>query len=712
MRSVVWIICAVIPAFAATMAPARGEVSAASIFGNSMVLQREKPVPVWGKATPGEEVTVAFGEQIATTKAGEDGRWKVVLQPLAADATPHDLTISGSANTLEFHDVLVGEVWLCSGQSNMVWAVRNCNNAKEEIAAANFPAIRMFTVGYAPGDDQGYTIDPKLATKSYALRPQDKCLGDWAICNPKNAGAYSGLAYFCGRRLHQELKVPMGLVVSAFGATAIESWMSVEQLKGIPSYHNRAVAFDLLAKDYLADPANLPKALEDEKARFARQQAEWFTQLDAQDVGLTNKWMAPELVATDWKAIALPVSLEDNPIGVPVASIWFRKEVSIPSEWVGKDLELRLGVVDAVDETFVNGSRVGKTWFDADRYWKVSRIYTIPAADVATTTLSVVMRLLKLSYFMAPLGPAEEMRVNVKGDASGASVSLAGEWRMKKAQDLDPGLEPRVAECNKARPGGHYGQPGVMHNGMINPIRPYAIRGLLWSHGGANAPFYVDYRTLLPGLITAWRQEWGKGDFPVCVVQQSDYHQQQTRPVEREAWVNLRQSQGTALRLPHTFMPTSVGCGESNDVHYRNKQEVGRRMALAVLGEVYGRRDDVWLSPSYKSMEVEGNTIRLTFDSARGLHAEGDPPVGFSIAGADRTFYFAQARIDGEQVVAWSEKVPAPVAVRYAWASNPVCNLANEQDLPLLPFATDEWDVSQLVIGKDTITIPSGWKPK
>ena len=248
MRTFSLVVSLAILSVAAIAAPAWGEVSAASIFGNSMVLQREKPVPVWGKAAPGEEVTVGFGGQFAKTRTGDDGRWKVVLQPLAADATPHDLTISGSANTLEFHDVLVGEVWLCSGQSNMVWAVRNCNDAKEEIAAANFPAIRMFTVGYAPGDDQGYTIDPKLTTKSYALRPQDKCLGNWAICNPKNAGAFSGLAYYCGRRLHQELGVPVGLVVSAVGATAIEAWMSVEQLKGIPTYHNRAVAFDLLAK--------------------------------------------------------------------------------------------------------------------------------------------------------------------------------------------------------------------------------------------------------------------------------------------------------------------------------------------------------------------------------------------------------------------------------------------------------------------------------
>lgn len=694
------------------VAPTRGEVSAASIFGDSMVLQRDKPVPVWGWAAAGEEVTVEFAGQKVATKTGEDGRWKVALQPMTADATPHDLTITGASNKQVFHDVLVGEVWLCSGQSNMVWAVRNCNNAKEEIAAANFPGIRMFTVEYASRDDHGYKIDPRLTVKSYALRPQDKCKGRWALCNPKNVGAFSGMAYYFGRKLHQELKVPVGLVVSSYGATAIEAWMSVEQLKGIPAYHNRAVAFDLLANDYLADPEGLPKAIENEQARFKQQQAAWFTELDAQDVGLKSKWMDPGLADADWSKIKLPVTLDDNPIGVPVASVWFRKEVTIPSQWVGKDLELSLGVIDASDEAFVNGTHVGKTWFDTKEYWKVSRTYPIPAAAVTTTKLSVVMRLLKVAYFMAPFGPDKQMKVSVKGDASGESVSLAGGWRMKKAQNLDAGREPRVAECHKARPGGHYGQPGVMHNAMIHPIRPYAIRGVIWSHGGANVPFYIDYRSLMPGLIIAWRQEWGQGDFPFCIVQQSEYHEQQTQPVERESWVNIRESQAMSLRVPNTFMPTSLGCGESDNVHYRNKQEVGRRIALAVLGEVHGQRDNPWLSPAYKSMKIEGNKIHLTFDFARGLHAQGDPPVGFVIAGADRTFYFAKAKIEGQDVVVWSEKVPHPVAVRYAWADNPVCNLANDQNLPMLPFTTDGWDLSQLVIGKDTITIPSGWKPK
>jgi sialate O-acetylesterase len=711
MRAGFWFGCVVILVVSSMSASVRAEVSAACIFTDSMVLQRDKPVPIWGKGAPGEAVTVEFLDQKVTTKTGEDGRWKVALKPLATDDKGHELTVSGPDKKIVFKDVLVGEVWLCAGQSNMVWQVRNCANAKEEIAAANYPKMRVFQVGYAKADDHGYSIDPSLLVKSYALRPQDKCNGYWVPSNPTNAGAFSGMAYYFGRDLHKELNVPVGLIVSAVGATAIEAWMSVDQLKDIPAYHNRAVAFELLANDYLANPDGHPNALEAEKARFAEQQANWFLQLDEEDPGLRNKWMDSDFDDANWGTFDLPVSADNNPIGAPVASVWFRKQVTIPSQWVGKDLEISLGVIDSADETFVNGTHVGKTWFDTKEYWKVSRKYSISAADVSTTKLLVAMRLLKVAYAMAPFGPADQMYVTLKGDAAAEHVSLTGAWRSKKAKALDPGIEPRIAEMNKARPGGHYGQPGVMHNGMINPIAPYAIRGVVWSHGGANAPMYTDYRSLLPGLISGWRQEWGQGDFPFCVVQQSDCYEQQTAPVERAAWVNLRQAQMSALTLPNTFVVPTIGCGDSDNVHYKNKQEAGRRIMLAAMGEVYGKKDRTWMSPMYKSMKVEGNKIRLTFNFGRGMHSRGDPPVGFVVAGADRTFYFGQAKIEGDEVVVWSDKVPNPVAVRYAWAINPVCNVYNDQDLPILPFTTDSWDVSQIGIGKDTITIPSGWKP-
>jgi sialate O-acetylesterase len=692
-------------ACACLVAPVRAEVRAACVFGSHMVLQRERPVPVWGTAAPGEAVTVTFAGQQAAATADAQGAWTATLAPMPASAEPREMTITGAGNAVTFSDVLVGEVWLCSGQSNMVWEVRSTLNAEAETAAANYPAIRAFTAGYADGTDGSYVIKP--AEKKYALTPQSRCLGAWQTITPASVRNVSAVAYFFGRELHQRLQVPVGLVVAAAGATAIEAWIGLDGLKRIPRYRPRAEVFEEASKAYLADPAQFPQAQAALAARFAERQTAWFTRLDADDPGLKGQWMAPGLDTAGWGRVTLPVSVADNPIGSPIASIWFRKHVTIPAAWVGKALELHLGVLDCVDESYVNGTRVGRTWFDTAEYWTKSRVYTVPAEAVTSTTVTVSLRLLKLAYHLAPLGPAAEMRLAPAESAE--AVSLAGEWAMRKAQDLDYGLQPQAPPLNAMPPGGHYGQPGVMYNGLLHPLIPYAIRGALWYQGEANAPFYIDYRSLLPGLIAAWRQAWGQGDFPFGIVQLASYYGQQTTPVERSGYQNVREAQAMALSVPGTFMSTAMDIGEGNNIHPRNKQEVGRRLALEALGRVYGKKDLLYSGPTYAGMTVEGNTVRLRFTFAQGLQARGEPPVGFVIAGADRAYYWALARIEGETVVVWSDKVPQPVAVRYAWASNPVCNVYNAAGLPIFPFHTDDWDLSQLVITKDPITLPAGW---
>ncbi len=692
--------------------PTQAEVIAASVFGNNMVLQREQPVPVWGTATAGEPITVTFGGQKVSTKANAVGRWTVTLKPMKADATPREMTIAGTGNTNVFKDTLVGEVWLCSGQSNMGLELRQCLNASNEIAVAGNPLIRAFTAHYAPANDHGYAIIPTLPAQRFALTPQDKCRGEWQVCSPKTVKDWSGVGYYFARELQQRLQIPVGIIVSSMGATAIEAWTSVEGLKAIPAYRERAEAFDEVARAYLADTNRLAQALEHRKATCAERSRVWFAELDAEDVGLKMMWMAPELDVASWDKVSLPVSAEDNPLGVPVASVWFRKDIEIPQNWVGKDLELHLGVVDSVDEAYVNGVRAGRTWFDATNYWLISRIYTVPAQAVTTNRLLVALRLLKLAYPMGLFGPAEEMKLVLKGTPEAQSVSLAGEWSLRKANELDPGRQPQVAPLLGKEPGHYYGHPGVMYNGLIHPIIPYAIRGAIWYQGEANAPFYVDYQSLLPGMIKSWRKEWGQGDFAFGIVQLADYWGQQTKPVERGGYTPLREAQTAALSLTHTFMATAVGVGEGNDIHPKNKREVGRRLALGAMGVAYGQKDSLYSGPVYKSMSVEGSTIRLRFDFAKGLHARGEPPVGFAISGADRKYYFAQARIEGETVVVWSDKVAKPVAVRYAWATNPVCNLYNGDELPIFQFHTDDWDVSQLLMVPDTITLPTGWVKK
>ncbi len=692
---------------------AQADVEPASIFTTGMVLQREQPVPVWGKAAPAEPVTVEFGGQKVVTKADAAGKWKVSLKAMPANATPQEMTITGAGAPLALKDVLVGEVWLCSGQSNMGLEVRKALNAVEDIAKANYPAIRGFMVGATASTDQGYPINPTIAQQRYALTPQEKCEGAWKVCTPANVINWSGVGFFFARNIHERLHVPVGIIMASYGATAIESWIGIEGLKSIPAYRERAVSFEDLAKAFIANPDSYPGSLEAEKARLAEKSIIWFAQLDAEEPGLKNKWMAPDLDTSKWATVNLPVSPADNPLGEVVASVWFRKDVTIPQDWIGKELELHLGLVDGTDETYVNGVRVGRTWFDAPKYWSVSRVYAVPATAVTSTKVSFSVRVLKLAYPMAFFGPAADMTLALKGAPDTTPpVTLAGEWRMAKSQALEPGREPKPAPLLGHIPGNYYGHPGVQYNGEIHPLIPYGIRGAIWYQGEANAPFYADYRSLMPGLIKSWRDEWGQGDFAFGIVALADYQAQQTKPVERMGYHLIREAQAMALSVPNTFLATAVGVGEGADIHPKRKQEVGRRLALSALGTVYGQKEKPYTGPTYQSMTVEGSKIRLHFAFANGLHAQSEPPVGFAIAGEDRAFYFAQAKIEGDTVIAWSDKVPKPVAVRYAWATNPVCNVHNSEELPLFQFHTDSWDQSQLVIPEDTITLPSGWIPK
>lgn len=660
---------------------ARAEVRVAPIFTDNMVLQRDQPVPVWGWAAPKEPVTVEFAGQKVGAQADAAGKWRVMLKPMPANATPQEMKVG----ELVFKDVLVGEVWLCSGQSNMGLEVRKALNAQEDIAKANYPGIRAFIVGTITSTNGPYPIIPTVAVQRYPLTPQERCEGAWKACTPANVINWSAVGYFFARDVHEKLKVPVGIIVASCGATAIESWISVEGLKAIPAYRERALSFEAIANAFVADTNSYPASLEVEKARIAEKNKTWFAQLDAEEPGLKS--------LTNWTTINLPVSQANNPLGDNPKTVWFCKDVTLPAESVGQTLDLQLGIVDGADEVFVNGTRVGRTWFDAPRYWIMSRTYPV---TVTSTNVSIAMRVLKTTAPMGLFGPATNMWLG--------SVTLTGEWRMAKSCDLDPGRQPMPAALLSKIPGNYYGHPGVQYNGQIHPIAPYAIRGAIWYQGEANAPFFVDYRSLMPGLIRSWRKEWGY-DFLFGIVALADYQPQQTKPVERlgGCYQLIREAQAMALSETNTFLATAVGVGEGADIHPKRKQEVGRRLALAYFGTT---------GPTYQSMSIEGDKIRLRFTSARGLHAKSDPPVGFAIAGANREYYFARAKIEGETVVVWSEKVPQPVAARYAWASNPVCNVYNSDDLPMFQFRTDNWDQSQLVIADDTITIPAGWVPK
>jgi sialate O-acetylesterase len=635
-----------------------------------MVLQQGMPVPVWGTAAPGETVTVSFAGQTVRTTADAQGAWRVALKKLSVDSTPHELTIAGT-NTLTYKNVLVGEVWLCSGQSNMEMAVKSVRDAQEEIAAANYPMIRMFTV-------------PSKA----AATPQARCGGAWAVCSPATVPAFSAAGYFFARKLATDLKVPVGMIHSSVGGTPAEAWTSAATLRTLPYFVKPVADLEQRVREADLPPAEFARRRDEALQRHWGDIQSWWAQLNTMDPGIKGQFAAPATNTASWPTLTCPSHYgTPNVLGNFSGVIWLRKEVEIPQAWVGQALTLRLGAVDEVDDTFVNGVKIGHTGFDAPNFWKVKRVYAIPAAQVTSTRVVIAVQALNAFGEAGLYGPAEEMQLTREGDTQ--AVSLAGDWRYNQSLGVDIQTMPRAPLT--ALPGKSAADVSSLYNGMIAPLIPYAIRGALWYQGEANAGMPNLYRDLFPAMIRDWRQAWGQGDFFFDFVQLANFQARQTQPSEWASWADVREAQGQALRLPHTAMAVIIDIGDAQNIHPRNKQDVGLRLALPALAKVYHQPVAVYAGPMYRSMRVKNQTVRLRFANADGLLAKGGPPVGFVVAGTDKIFHVAQAKIERDTVVVWSDKVAHPVAVRYAWASNPVCNLFNAAGLPASPFRTDAW---------------------
>ncbi len=484
-----------------------GDVTLPAVIGDHMVVQRDMHVPIWGKAEPGEDVTVTVGAAAATAKAGADGTWIVRLAPMPAGG-PIEIGVKGK-NEIVLRDVLVGDVWVCSGQSNMQWTVGGSANAAEEIAKAVHPGIRLFSV-------------PRVV----AVEPLDDVKASWALLSPETVRDFSAVGYFFGRDLYAAMGVPVGLIHSSWGGTPAESWTTRATLEAYPEYRPLLEYWNKRVAEY------------------------------------------PEAVQRHEKAVA--------------------------------------------------------AWEEAAAKAKAENKEAPPKP-----------------------GPPG----NPQGDA----------W-----------------------------YPGGLWNGMLAPLAPFAIQGAIWYQGESNADRAYQYRLLFPAMIRDWRQMWGQGDFSFFFVQLANFRAVNDKPVESD-WAELREAQLMTLALPKTGMAVAIDIGEAGDIHPRNKQDVGRRLALAAQAVAHGK-DIVYSGPLYQHMKVEGGAIRLFFThTGSGLLCKGDALKGFAIAGADRSFQWADARIDGATVVVSAQGIANPVAVRYAWSINPVCNLFNKEGLPASPFRTDNW---------------------
>jgi len=617
------------------------------LFTDNAVLQRDVPLRVWGWTAPGAAVKVGLAGKETTAKAKADGRWMATLGALPAGG-PHALTVSADGTEATAGNILLGDVWICSGQSNMQWGMWGVDNSAEEIANAAYPRIRLFTV-------------PNVT----ALEPKELVRSQWHECAPDTVRAFSAVGYFFGRHLHKELDVPIGLVNSSWGGTIAEAWVSGDALTANMPDFVQAVA-DVRAN---------AKAIREGTYEFDKEMAAWWARNDPGSAA-EPVWADPAFAASDWQSMALPSNWEQAGLPDFDGLVWFRKEIDLPAAWAGKDAVLHLGPIDDRDTTFVNGAQVGEL-----NRWTDPRNYKIPGGVLEAGRNIIAVRVLDTGGGGGFHGKPEDMRIETTG---ADPISLAGEWRYCKSTPL--------AETTPApqRMDNSPNVASVLYNAMIAPLVPCAIKGAIWYQGESNAGRAEQYARLLPTLIRDWRARFEVGDFPFLVVQLANFMAVDTEP-RNDAWPQLREAQFLATRaVPNAELALAIDIGVANDIHPKNKQDVGLRLALAALGTTYAK-DIEYSGPVYTTMKVEDGKVRVSFDHlGGGLVAKGEDGVkGFAIAGEDGAFVWADARIDGDTVLVWADGVEAPAAVRYAWSNNPVCNLYNKAGLPAVPFRTD-----------------------
>ncbi|MBM4142270.1 MAG: 9-O-acetylesterase [Lentisphaerae bacterium] len=638
------------------------------VFSDHAVLQREMPVPVWGWTAPGVRVHVKLGPHEAMTRSAGDGKFLARLPPMPAGG-PYEMDVStpDPDARARITDVMVGEVWVCSGQSNMEWPVRETGFDPESPCGAD-ARVRSLKV-------------PPRAL----LGRQADIDGCWRAATPRTVKDFTAVGFAFGRRLARELDVAVGLIDASWGGTRIEAWISREALVRHERTSGEVARYEALVSGVRYwrrfDP------FEPDSPEAATELIAETYPRDPGNVGFGNRWAEPEFDDTGWETVEEPGSWKirgHDTNGV----FWFRRAVAIPDAWAGKDLTLGVGAVDKQDTTYFNGEQVGATGrgFE-DQHWCVPRFYTVPGRLVRGGRAVIAVRAYSFVYDGGLIGPKDKMAVG-PADGSAEPIRLAGVWRMRIEHDFGP---IRTAALAMSFGPGNPQSPYMLNDSMIQPLIPYAIRGAAWYQGESNEADGLAYGSSLRALIRDWRHAWGQGDFPFLTVQLANFRQPSSYD-DSALWPRLREAQLKSLLEPNTGLAVAIDIGEEADIHPRNKQDVGFRLAQWALARTYGKAV-VPSGPLYRDFAVEGDRIRLRFDHVgAGLMAREGALRTFVVAGPDKEFVAAQAEIEGDTVVVRSPRVAEPVAARYAWADNPDrCNLYNRDGLPASPFRTDRW---------------------
>jgi sialate O-acetylesterase len=632
-----------------------------SIFQDHMVLQRDRPLPVWGWCRPGTTATVRLGAAQADAQADRGGRWMAILPPQPA-AGPLTLSVHADGAETKLTDVWLGEVWLASGQSNMQMLVSESRDADRETAAATYPGIRVWTTA-----------------RVAALAPQERAEGCWRVCAPDTAGKFTAVGYYFARELHRELGVAIGIIDSSWGGTIAEAWTSREGLLAEPELRCHAEKID-----HFFGPNGQP-----EREAFEKRKADWLAQIpvDAGNAGERDGWHQSAADETGWRTMNLP-RLWRAAGHVTNGVFWFRRAVEIPAAWAGRDLELHVGACDKCDHTYFDGRLLGSlSMKDSPDAWRTPRVYRLPGATVKAGRHVIAVRVFSEIYGGGMTGPVDEMWVAPVGAASGERLPLDGVWRYRIEQDFGCTPPPPALAYGPDNPN----TPMALHNAMIAPLAPYALKGFIWYQGESNSSRPTEYRLLFPNMIRDWRRTFGQGELSFYWVQIANYLSRVDAPVESD-WAELREAQRLTLdRVAHGGMAVIIDIGDADDIHPKNKQDVGRRLALCALANDYGRADLVGSSPlPVRAIRRDGAVLVRFQPVADGLAlSSGTRPEGFELAGADRVFHQAEASIEGRDAVALrADAVAEPRWIRYAWADNPRTNLVGGTGLPASPFET------------------------
>ncbi len=613
-----------------------------AFFSDSMVLQQNTNAPIWGWASPGEKifVTGSWSNKTVQTIATSNGKWMTRL-PTPKAGGPYVVTIK-AGETKQLKGVMIGEVWICSGQSNMEmpvsgWPSAPIKNSSEEIGNAHYPSIRLFTV-----------------ERKIAFSPQEDVQGSWASCNPQSVRNFSATAYFFGRELYNHLKVPIGLISTNWGGTVAEAWTSEPSLISMEEFTQEIDAVNAM-------PANLKSILKNDSLNSIA----WQKALKE-----NHNEYADRLTDIDWHTMALPASWESNGLQID-GIVWFKRIVNIPESWAGKTLKLSLGPVDDNDVTFLNGKAIDSSMQEG--LWNTDRHYTIPANLFKAGNNMLAVKVIDNGGKGGINGNKEKLKLYP--DGGNDTISLAGDWYYK-VQAIKPAMG---AATNP-------NQPTVLYNGMIAPLIPFAIKGVIWYQGESNVGRAKQYTKLFPLMISDWRKHWEEGDFPFYFVQIAPFQNNGDSTLSAE----LRDAQRRTLTTTtNTGMAVTMDIGDNENIHPADKQDVGKRLSLWALNKIYGKKNIVYSGPLYKSFEIKGNKIIVSFSHTEGgLSSHGKPLRGFELQDADGIWKPATAVIEGNKIIVTSRLVDKPTGVRYAFYSYATGSLFNGNGLPASSFTT------------------------